>query len=37
MDLLKVGQARVGKERHSQLFRTNITDRIVPEAVGVGT
>jgi hypothetical protein len=37
VDLLKAGQARVGLERHSQLFCTNITDRIAPEAVGVWT
>jgi hypothetical protein len=28
-------QARVGLERHSQLFRTNIADRVVREPVGV--
>jgi hypothetical protein len=35
VDLPKGGQARVGLERHSQLFRTNITDRVHREAVGV--
>ena len=34
-DLLEAGQARVGLERHSKLFRTNITDLVVREAVGV--
>ncbi len=33
VDLLEAGQARVGLERHSQLFRTNITDGVVREAV----
>jgi hypothetical protein len=31
VDLLEAGQARVGLERHSQLFRTNTTDRVVRE------
>jgi hypothetical protein len=37
VDLLEVGQARIGLERHSQLFGTNITDRVAREAVGVWT
>jgi hypothetical protein len=37
VDLLEAGQARVGLERHSQLFCTTITDRFAVEAVGVWT
>ena len=37
LDLLDVGQTRVGVERQGQIFRPYIADRVVPEAVGVWT
>jgi hypothetical protein len=37
VDLLKVGQARVALERHSQRFRANITDRVDRDTVGAWT
>ena len=33
-DLLELGQARVGLERHSQVLRACISDQVVVETVG---